>query len=459
MARKILIPILLLCLALTGCVAATPDPQPLDEVPEAWSVAQDSTTQIDPLWWRRFGSAQLEQLVACALENSPDLATTAEKVVQAELGLRSAGASLFPALTLGGSASRKKSYYDGESQGTTDATALSLGVSYEIDLWGKLASQKRSAAASYQAAQYDYDAARLSLIAGVAQGYFEYLCLQERLQFAEDNLSIAERILKIVESRWNNGSVTELDLVQQQSAVLSQRSNVLALEEQLQQTRNALAVLTGLMPQKFALQKEQFSALQAPPIAAGLPSELLLRRPDLAAAEANLTAAAADVKAARAELFPSLSLTGSAGAASTVFFSLADPTTSLALAGSLAQTLFDGGERKNQIRISESQQRALVETYRQTVLTAFQEVEDALVTEQYAGKKADIQSQTVAKARKTLELSEVQYKYGAEDMNTVLSAQQSKNQAEDELLQLRLERLNNLVTLYKTLGGGWSQIE
>ena len=460
MNRYIRLSLLAVVLLLSGCAAATAPLEPFENLPQQWQQAEpQSAAAIDPEWWRQFGSNELEGLIEQALANSPDLAATAESVIQAVLVLRNSGATLLPSVSASGASSWGRSYDHGAEVWNDPSRSSSVGlkVSYEVDLWGKLAAQRQSSAASYDAVRFDFDAARLTLVSSVAQNYFEYLCLNERLVYARNNLEIAEGILRIVESRWRNGEVTELDVVQQRTTVTSQQSSVLSLEVQIRQTRNALAVLTGSFPQDFAVAASGFSNLLTPSITTGVPSELLLRRPDLAAAEADLIAADADIRAARAELFPSFSLSASASMGSAVLLSLTDPTSSLSLAGSLAQTLFDGGSRRNQIKISESKQRALIENYRQAVLTAFQEVEDALLAESFAVKQAELQEQTVASARRTLELSQVQYKNGVADLNTVLTAQQSKNQADDELLQLRLERLTNLVTLYKVLGGGWER--
>ncbi|MBA4742339.1 MAG: TolC family protein, partial [Azoarcus sp.] len=187
------------------------------------------------------------------------------------------------------------------------------------------------------------------------------------------------------------------------------------------------------------------------------PSELLTRRPDIAAAEARLAAADADVAAARAALLPSVQLTGSGGLASAALLSLADPTRSVSLAAGLAQTLFDGGRLRAQVGLARSRQRELVETYRQAVLTSLKEVEDALGNAERAREQEAVQREIRDEAERTLRLSELRYREGADELTTVLDAQRTLFQAEDQLAQQRLARLGAAVDLYKALGGGWQR--
>ena len=219
---------------------------------------------------------------------------------------------------------------------------------------------------------------RLTLTSGVAATYFQLLATRERLDIARDNLATAERVLKIVDARYRNGVATQLDLSQQTTEVLNQRAALIPLEVAERQTVSALALLIGRVPQGFGVAEDNFEELRVPTVGAGLPSELLTRRPDLAAAEAQLAAADANVAAARAALLPSISLSTSAGLATSALLSLADPTQAISIGLSLAQTLFDGGQKRAQVGIEQSQRRILVETYASAVRTALKEVDDAL---------------------------------------------------------------------------------
>jgi len=446
-----------MALMLAGCATTATSARPQVPLPATWQ--EPIAAAAEPpaaAWWRRFNSAQLETLVAEALAASPDLAAAAEKVVQAEGQVRQSGASLFPALNLSGSTGRSRSEPHGGAASESDSTRLSLSASYEVDVWGRIAAGVTAAEASLAVAHYDYEAARLSLVAAVANAYFQTLALRERLAIARENLAIAERVLRIVEARYRNGAASALDLTRQQTAVLTQRSALLPLEVQERQTLAALAILLGRVPQGFALEGETFAQVGIPAVAPMLPSELLLRRPDLARAEALLAAADANVAAARAALLPTFSLSASAGVASSALLSLSAATTTYALSASVVQSLFDGGRLRAQVQISESRRRELVENYRSAILTALKEVEDALGNAARNAHQEEAQQQIVEHARRTLRLAELRYREGADELLSVLDAQRSLFQAQDSLVQLRLSRLGAALDLYKVLGGGWA---
>ncbi|MEW6647604.1 MAG: efflux transporter outer membrane subunit [Pseudomonadota bacterium] len=447
---------LVLVTVLTGCASTDTIQRPAVALPTTWTEA--APAQAEPLsdgWWQQFNSTQLEALVREALNASPDLAAAQEKVVQAELQVRQSGASLFPSLNLSGSTGvRRNEPADGPAT-NSESTSVSLGASYEVDLWGRIDADVRAAEATLSAAHYDFAAARLSLVAAVADAYFQSLALRERLRIARENLAIAERVLGIVEARYRNGAASALDLTRQQTAVLTQRSALLPLEVQERQTVRALAILLGRAPQGLALAQEAFAQLNIPVVAPGLPSELLLRRPDLARAEAQLAAADANVAAARAALLPSISLSASAGVATTELLSLANPVTTLGLSAGIVQSLFDGGRLRAQVASSESRRRELVENYRKAILSALKEVEDSLGNAARNIQQEAMQEQIVAHAQRTLRLAELRYREGADDLLTVLDAQRSLFQAQDTRVQLRLARLGAALDLYKVIGGGW----
>ena len=446
-----------LAFALTGCGTTSPMLKPNVTAPAAWNEAAPAGAMgVSADWWHGFGSAELQSLVDQALAGSPDLAIAMERVRQAEAQVRIAGASLFPTIDLGFGASTRVT---NDSRGTTrtEASTVNVAVSYEVDLWGRNRSGVRSAESSLAATAFDRDAARLTLIAGVASGYFDVLSLRSRLAIARENLAIAERVLELVSARARNGAASALDLSRQQAAVLSQRAALLPLEQQERQTLAALAILTGRLPQGFDVKAAGVSDLQVPGIDPGLPSELLVRRPDLASAEARLASANADVAAARAALLPSISLTGSAGLASGALLAvLGGPTSAISLGLSVLQPIFDGGRLRGQVSVAESQERELVESYRKAILTAFGEVEDALVAASRQAQQEVLQQQVQAQAREALRLAEIRYREGADDLLTVLDAQRTLFSAQDQLAQIRQNRLDAAVDLYKALGGGWS---
>jgi outer membrane protein, multidrug efflux system len=451
---------LTLAVCLSGCAIVSPQLKPDVRVAGAWNEsAPPNASAVTTTWWESFGSAELRALVGEALAGSPDLAIATERVRQAEAQVRVVGASLFPMLTAGGDAStRRTSPTGGGPAIASHSTGLALTASYEIDLWGKNRAGVRAAESSLAATRFDRDTARLTLIAGVATGYFEVLALRTRLGIARENLAIAERVLELVSARAKNGAASALDVSRQEATVLSQRAGLLPVEQLERQTLAALAVLVGRAPEGFDVRATGVADLAVPAIDPGLPAELLVRRPDLASAEALLAASNADVAAARAALLPSIQLTGSAGLASSALLSLASggTTAAIGIAASLLQPIFDGGRLRGQKAIAESRERELVETYRKAILAAFRDVEQALVGADRLGRQEGVQEQVMARARESLRLAEVRYRAGADDLLTVLDAQRTLFAAQDQLAQLRQGRLAAAVGLYKALGGGWS---
>jgi NodT family efflux transporter outer membrane factor (OMF) lipoprotein len=438
----------ILVLLLSGCATSSPMLAPEVTPPPAWSEAQAASgTRVDPAWWKAFDSAELHALVEAALAGSPDLAIAKERVRQAEAQVRVAGASLFPSLNLG---------FDSRKTDSSESSSTSLSASYEVDLWGANASAARSAEAGLRATVYDGESARLTLIGGVANAYFEVLSLRGRLAVSRENLAIAERVLTLVQARARNGAVSPLDVARQEVAVLSRRAALLPLEQQERQTLAALAVLLGRVPEGFGVQASGVAALAVPAITPGLPADLLTRRPDLAGAEAQLVAANANLAAARAALLPSIQLTGSAGVASGALLAfMSGPQSSVAIAASILQPIFDGGRRRAQVEIAGSRERELVETYRKAILSAFADVEVTLSAARRLAEREALEAQAEERSREALRLAEVRYREGADDLLSVLDAQRTLFDAQDQLAQVRLERLEAAVALYRALGGGW----
>lgn len=441
----------------TACAAKEKPQVNLGPLPVSWSAPSAQVEDIiSPEWWKNFNSSELERLIEKAIAESPDITVAVEKILQAEEAVIDKKASWLPTISLSGKTEGTRRSPSSGSTVNTEGTSLGLGLaSYEVDLWGKISAQVRGAKESLKAASYDFDAVKLTLASSVASGYFQLRAIEEQMQYAQNNLEISERILRIVRSKYNNGSALMSDLLNQESTVLSRRNTLLSLEEQKKQTLSALAILTGEAPQSFDISLESFSSLSVPAVSAGMPSELLLRRPDLAAAEAQLAASDANIDAVRANLFPSLSLSGSAGLSTATLLSLSNPATSIGWSAALAQTLFDGGVKRSQVRVSESQKRSLAESYRKTVITALKEVEDALNGAYYNSIREEIQLETTEKLRTSLRLTEARYTEGSDALSNVLDAQTSLFQAETQLVDLKLSRLNSAVDLYKVLGGGW----
>jgi multidrug efflux system outer membrane protein len=458
--RAFLLPVLA-ALVLGACALRGKAPAPAPPMPLAYAetAAADAAAPARD-WWAAFGSLELSSLVAAALAANPDMAIAAEHVRQAEAQVRIAGSSLFPVVNLGAGSSRRETRVDRGTWQTDDASNATLTASYELDLWGKNAAGVRSARAALAASRFDGETVRLTLVAGVATAYFQVLSLRERLVIARENLAIAERVFKVVDSRVRYGANSELDLARQLAAVLAQRAAIPPLELQERQTLFALAILLGRQPEAFDAAATNVSAVLVPRIAPGIPAELLVRRPDVASAEAQLAAANANVIVARAALLPSISLTGSAGLASDVLLNfLSAPTAAWSLGAALLQPIFDGGRLRAQVDVAASRERELVENYRKFILAALADVESALAAGGRSSDQEALQAQVLVQARRALELAEIRYRAGADDLLTVLDAQRTLFQAVDQLAQIRLSRLQASIGLFKALGGGWNMTQ
>jgi len=456
--RTRLLPALLAALT-AGCALTEPVVRPEQALPAQWAEparAAEPATPLHDTWWQDFGSARLDAFVTEALATTPDLRIQAERVVQAELALRQAGASLLPSLDVSGGSSARN-----VDSNESSSTGIDLGASYEIDLWGRIAAGVDASRAGLMATRFDCDAARLSISASVATTWFQVLALQERLDIARRNLATAERVLRVVQARYDNGAASALDLSQQRTTVLNQRKAIEPLEVQLRQTRSALAILLGRNPQAGPTPDgaggiERLGALQVPAVGAGLPSELLMRRPDLAASEARLAAAAANIAAARAALLPGISLSAGAGVGSAALLALADTTRTLSISASVLQKIFDGGRLRADVDIQRSRQRELVESHRRAILAALKEVEDVLANGVRDTNQEAAEREILAEAERSLRLAELRYREGADGLLTVLLAQRTLFASQDQLALTRLARLTAAVNLYKALGGGWS---
>ncbi|ART80729.1 efflux transporter outer membrane subunit [Oceanisphaera avium] len=449
-------------LLLAGCANSphTERPAISQNMAADWNtspLAQGQKQRLHQAWWLEFNSATLTDLISQALSANPDVRIAAERIRQAEAQVQAANATLFPSLNLG--AGSDKSWQEPSSGSSTSRanTTANLGISYELDLWGKLKAERQAATAGVAISKYDLASAQLTLTTGVANAWFQLLTLTERVKINEENLKIAQQNLTIVEAKYKYGAAAVSDVYRQRGVVNNQIASLLPLREQRRQTVSALAILLGQAPQGYQLAGEPLSDINLPTLDAGLPSQLLHRRPDLAAAEAQLRAADANLHAARAALLPTVSLTGSGGLASAALLSLANPSQTLALGASLSQSIFDGGRKRSQIKVSEARRRELIEQYRKSILQALKETEDALgninLSQQQLAKQRDI----VSDAERTLTIAEQRYQAGADELLSLLDAQRSLFSAQEQQANLRQSQLNATLDLIKALGGGWTQ--
>jgi outer membrane protein, multidrug efflux system len=442
-------------LAVASCAGGAPMKAEFTP-PSGWATAipAATATQVSQDWWTNYGSAELAGLISAAQSGNPDLAASRQRIAQARARVRAAGAGLYPTLDGAGSGSRRWSG-DGPSANGFEG---GLDAAYEVDLWGGIAARRDAAEAERLATLFDRDAVALSLSAEVAGTYFQYLNLNDRIENARRILDIAERVLALVEKQEELGAASGLEVSQQRGAVASLRANIPELEQRRAETRNALAQLLGTAPHAVALRSASLGAVTLPEIAAGLPSDLLRRRPDLRSAEAALAAASADVAAARAEMLPSIRLTGGGGFASSELLSLFSPAGFLAnLASGITAPIFDGGRLRAQRDLAIAGEAEALDLYRSAVLAAFREVEDALAAIKYLAETERDQQEAYAQARRSYEIAEARYRAGSTDFLALLDAQRTLFEQEDALEQTRLARMQASVALYEALGGGWCE--
>jgi NodT family efflux transporter outer membrane factor (OMF) lipoprotein len=434
---------------LTACSLVPEYQRPSMNLPESWRSENAEVQQTPANWWKQFGSDELNMLVDDALKQNHSLRAGLARVEQARASTAIAGAPLLPQASASGNASRS----DTDTSSADTSARLQGTLSYEVDLFGKNRAGLQAADERLEASQYDLQALAIITAGDVAQAYFSTIALRERLAIAEKNLKNAEEVLAIVEAQQREGRLSPLEVTQQRSALASNRAQLATYENQLAASINQLAVLTGRAPASFTAPQGNLAAITTPDIAPTLPATLIEQRPDIQASEAQLKAANADIGAARAAFFPSLTLSANAAL-------LASPSgVATGLVASMLAPIFQGGRLEGELDRSTARQRELAENYQQTVLTAFREVEDAL-----AGIKASAERQTQfdiasTQSAEAYRIARARYDAGASDFQALLETQRAQFQADDGAVQARLERLNAATQLYRALGGGVSRTE
>lgn len=452
-----------LCLLLTACSHQPPAPEHTVAAPARWQSRLPATaTEGISQWWAGFNSPQLNQLVSQARADSHDLKAAVARVRQARAAAVVAGASLLPSVQAKLDASQEhlmrgpgygqlNTY---PQQPTYHYFDAGLSTSYEVDFWGASAAARDSAALALKASEYDRATVELTLLSSVADSYLATLAANEQARIAALNLANAERVLHLVRSRHGAGSATALELAQQGSLVAAQQRQLPLYRQLAQDNLISLATLLGQPVQQLQLMPQAFEQLHSPTASAGVPSELLLRRPDIAAAEARLAAAQADVAVARAAMLPKLTLQATLGTGSEKAFEiLRSPF--YVLTTSLAAPIFNAGGLQAEKDKADARQLELLENYRNALLNSFADVEKALNAIGGLQQQNYWQGQELEQARRAFELAQNRYQAGADDLLSVLESQRALYQAQDQQVQLRLAQLKASVALYKALGGGW----
>ena len=443
-------------LLLSGCAAPThQDNGTRPALPDHYrgavpAQAQDAVSQT---WWRGFGSETLNTLIEAAQMQSQDLAAAIARVRQAQASARIAGAALLPELSANAAAGHQGRL---GGSGNVNGRGYSVGLTagYEVDFWGGNRAASLSAQQALQASRYDQHTVALTLTAGVASAWVQLMALRERVDIASLNLESAQRLETLVRAQFEAGAATALALAQQRTLLAGQWRQLEAIREQAKQGATALMTLIG-QATELTLPAEPLSSLTVPSVRAGLPSMLLARRPDIAAAEARLKAADADIAVARAAMLPSLKLTATAGGESRHWGELlASPVYSLA--AGLAAPIFNAGRLSAQHDLAIARREELLALYHKAIVAAFGDTQTAL--DHLAGVRAQRQAQSaeLEQARLALALAESRYRAGAETLIVLLDAQRSLYAAQDDAVQLHADEIQAVIGVYRALGGGWS---
>jgi multidrug efflux system outer membrane protein len=455
-----------LCLVASsaGCILTQDLPDPALDIPDGYKAGRLTDPDAPPTldWWRGFRSPELTTLMEEAQRVNLDIAAAVARFIQADAQARIAGAPLLPSLSGTGQASHSKSSGANSSNGLTNggrefnSFQASLSAAYELDFWGKNRDAAQAAEQTTVATRFDRDVVALTTLTSVANAYFQVLASQDRLRTAQQNIASASRILDAIRARLKAGTGTDLDVAQQEAVLANQRAAVPPLRQTLAQNINALATLVSRPPESLHISGGSMNQISSPRVTPGLPSELLTQRPDIRRQEAQLAAATASVGSARAQFFPSIQLTGNGGYQSSSLVSLFQPHAAFfSVVGGMTQPIFDGGAILGNFELTKAKQDELLQTYRKTVVSAFTDVDNALVAIRQTSEKLRLQREVVAASRRAFGLAEQQLKAGTADIVTVLNTQLTLFQAEDGLWQAQLARLLAVVSLYQALGGGW----
>ncbi|SUY72403.1 Outer membrane protein oprM precursor [Comamonas terrigena] len=466
-----------LVLGLTGCSMAPTYQRPALDVPATfkeatpsaaeWGVWQparhgatpgDAAAAVPTSWWSLYGDATLNRLQEQAAAGSPGVEQAVARLRAAQAAVASSRAGLLPTLGASGSAGRARaggSTGNGGSAGINNSYSLGLSASWELDLWGRLSGQVTADQLSAQASQDDLSAARLSSQATVAQTYIALRAAEAQMQLLQDSLQAYLQSWQLTQNRYRAGVASSADVAQAESQYKSTQAQLLEARTTRAQYEHALAALLGLAPAQFSLPVTgQLPA--APQVPGMLASTLLEQRPDIAAAERRVAAANAQVGVARSAYFPALTLSAAGGyRSSTLSHLLSAPNLFWSLGPAMAVSLFDGGARSAAVESARAALDLAGASYKQTVLTALQEVEDNLVAATHLAQEQQVQTEAVAAAQKALDVANNQYKAGTVAYLNVLSAQTTVLSAQNSLISVQNRRLAAINTLLKNVAGRW----
>jgi multidrug efflux system outer membrane protein len=454
--KKILnIAALLVTASLAGCMLGPDFTKPVVEHPEHFRFADEEAEAVVNLkWWELFNDPVLDSLVTTALHNNKDVMIAVSRIEQARASLGFTEADMYPRVDIEAGASRG-SFVAGRKVDTDNSYFIAPTLSWEIDFWGKFRRANEAALAQLMASEYSLRTVQISLITEVVSAYFLLLDFHQRLEISRQTLESRVESLDIIQKRFSKGIIPEIDKNQAQIQKEIAEASIPVYKRLISQTEHTLSVLLGQFPGEIPKGADLHNQTIPPYIPAGLPSALLERRPDIAQAEHLLHAQTARIGVAEALQFPSISLTGIAGFASTDLDDLISDGDAWSVGGNLLAPIFDFDKNKLRVVIEEERAKQALYRYQNTVLIAFKEVEDALREVQtYGDQIASVERQRDA-AENAASLSKMRYDKGVTSYLEVLETERQLFSAGLELSEVKQQYLNAYVRLYKALGGGW----
>jgi len=440
-----------------------PNVEKLDETQAAAAATQSEALTGDLLaqWWRYLSNPELDALIDRAIANNADLHISTLRIVQAKARYEQAEAGRWPTLSIPFQAEGKGpsggigTLQPGQKRDTRHIYQMSLRADWRVDIWGERSALAESAQMQLLRSTYERDDVRRQLVANTASLYVEYLALNDRIRVARETETVLRGMLDSVSKRLEIGDATATEFEQQRTAVYQVQSTIPALELQRETIANALAQLLGVTPITLALSDRGLDSLTFPGVLPGIPSSLVLRRPDIRVVEARLLSEHAEIEVARARLLPPLDLTAQVGYGSFVLSQLFKSHSLFWNAiANISATIFDRGKRANEVVFANALHEELTETYIKTIYNAVRETEDAIATVQMTGKRIEAQAESVNAAYRAWRFSMESYEAGAVDFLTLIDTERTYHRSLDELYRIRMDRVKGVVALFSALGGG-----
>ena len=458
---KILITIAILPFFSACAITKLPE-LPASDIPAQWQgpASEDAINWPKLDWWNNFESDELSSIMTLVQANNLDLANNVRNLEQAQLSLRDAGFDLLPTPVINVGLNRRYSGIEpnGGSFSDNNSTVADAGISLVYTNILSKPARYNSAVARYDGDVAQFADIRLNTLGTAASTYFQVLLIRDRIEAAEQNLENAEALARIIQARADAGTITPIDALQQRIAVERERNNLKTLYQNELATLASLGTLIASSVNEVQINETTLAEVTVPNVQPGIPSELLLRRPDLVGAEADLRLFRANVDLTRIEFLPTISLTGSAGKTSSSLNNLLDEGDGLVTGtANLVLTLLDNGARRRSLQSSKLDLESALSNYRKAVITAFNEIEVSLGNIELLESIGMVAAEDLVRAEEAYRIASVRYREGVTDFQTVLNTQNTLFSVRNSFLDNKLARLNAIIAFYQALGGGWQR--